>query len=72
MGDSLGAAAPELRVRHDVMAIDQLTNIWSAFSQPFRLSIAFEVEVVAVDGGLPPRIAPRVEEMVRAVGKVGA
>ncbi|WP_224824359.1 DUF4255 domain-containing protein [Cognatishimia sp. MH4019] len=72
VGDSRGAAAPELRVRHDVMAMDQLTNIWSAFSQPFRLSIGFEVEVVAVDSGLPPRITPRVDEMVRAVGKVGA
>ncbi|MEL7211157.1 MAG: DUF4255 domain-containing protein [Pseudomonadota bacterium] len=72
VGDSRGAAAPELRVRHDVMPMDQLTNIWSAFSQPFRLSIGLEVEVVAVDSGLPPRVAPRVEEMVRAVGKVGA
>lgn len=70
IGDSRGGAAPELRVRHDVMPMDQLTNLWSAFSQPFRLSIGFTVEVVAVDSGLPARTAPRVQEMGRAIGKV--
>jgi len=68
LGDSFGGASPELRVRPDLMSMEQLAQIWSAFSTPYRLSVAMLVEVVAVDSGKPPRRVPRVGEKILAAG----
>ena len=68
LGDSHGGASTELRVRPDLLSMEQLAQIWSAFSSPFRLSVALLIEVVGVDSGLPPRKVPRVSEKVLGAG----
>ena len=68
LGDSFGGASPQLRVRPDLLSMEQLAQIWNAFSTPYRLSIALLVEVVAVDSGRPPRRVPRVVENVVGAG----
>ncbi|MEV8467474.1 DUF4255 domain-containing protein [Fluviibacterium sp. DFM31] len=68
IGDSFGGASAELRVRPDLLSMEQLSQVWSAFSTPYRLSVTLLVEVVAVDSALPPRRQPRVSEKVVATG----
>lgn len=69
VGDSFGAANAELRVRPDMLAVEQLAQIWTAFNAPMRLSLSLIVEIVAVDSAQPPRRAPRVLESVVAGGR---
>lgn len=68
LDDSRGGASPALRVRPDLLSLEQLTQMWSALSQPYRLSVAFLVEVVAIDSGLAPRRAPRVGAVTQGAG----
>lgn len=70
IGDSFGGASDALRVRPDMLTVEQLSQLWNALSAPFRLSISFLVDVGAVDSGEPPRLAPRVDDMLAAPGLV--
>ena len=67
-GDSFGGASPALRVKPDMLTVEQLSQLWNALSTPFRLSIALLVDIAAVDSGEPPRHAPRVQELLAATG----
>jgi hypothetical protein len=70
IGNSRGAASPELRVVPDLLPVEQLTQLWNAFSAPYRTVISLLVEVVALDSGLPPAQRRRVEEMLPGVGQM--
>ena len=72
LGDSRGGASSALRVRAEMLSLEQLAQVWNALSTPFRLSLPLLIEVVAVDSGVPPRRAPRVETLAPAVGKAEA
>ncbi|WP_108258375.1 DUF4255 domain-containing protein [Mangrovicoccus ximenensis] len=69
LGDSFGGASPALRVRPDLLTLEQLSQIWNAFSQPYRVAVSLLVETVAIDSGLPPLRGTRVTELAAAVGK---
>ena len=68
LDDSRGGASPVLRIRSDMLSLEQLTQLWNALSRPYRLSVAFLVEVVAIDSGLPAQRARRVEQVTQGVG----
>lgn len=68
IGDSFGGAPEEVRVSIEPLSLEQLAQIWSAFNSPFRLSIGFHVELVAIDSGLPAERIPRTEETVVITG----
>lgn len=68
IGDSFGGAPDEVRVSVEPMSLEQLMQLWSAFNSPFRLSIGLQVELVAIDSGLPPDRVPRTEETVVVTG----
>jgi hypothetical protein len=68
LDDSFGGAAPALRVKPDMLTVEQLSQLWNALSAPFRLSIAFLVDIAAIDSGEPPLRAPRVEELLTGTG----
>jgi len=68
IGNSFGGASHELRVRPDMLSLEQLTQMWSAFSSPFRAAISFLIEAVAVDSGQPPMEVVRAGEVIPAVG----
>jgi hypothetical protein len=71
LDDSFGGATPVLRVKPDMLTVEQLSQLWNALSAPYRLSIAFLVDIAAVDSGDPPRRAPRVDELLAAAGVAG-
>ena len=68
IGDSFGGGPRELRVRPDLMTMEQLAQIWNAFNTPYRLSLSLLVETMAIDSALPPARKERVREAVFASG----
>lgn len=68
LGNSFGGASRELRLIPDLLNVEQLSQLWNAFSQPFRLSMAFQVDVVAIDSQRSPIVAPRVVEVLAVSG----
>lgn len=68
IGDSFGGGSSRLRITPDLMTIEQLSQLWNAFNQPFRLSIAFQVDVVSVDSARAPLVAPRVVDALTVTG----
>lgn len=62
--DGAGGRVPYFRITPYLLNVDQLTQLWNAFSQPLRLSATFRVDVVYVESAqvLPP--SPRVEELL--------
>jgi hypothetical protein len=68
LDDSFGGASPALRVKPDMLTVEQLSQLWNALSAPFRLSIGFLVDIAAIDSGEPPRRMPRVDELLVATG----
>lgn len=68
VGNSFGGASREIRVRPDMLSLEQLTQMWSAFSSPYRAAVSFLVEVVAIDSGQPPVEIVRSGEVIPATG----
>ena len=70
VGSSPDAASVRLRVVADLLPIEQLTQLWNAFSAPYRTAISLLVEVVTVDSGLPPVQRRRVNELLTGIGQM--
>lgn len=68
IGDSFGGASHQLRVSFDPLTLEQITQLWSAFSAPLRLAVGLSVEVVPIDSALPPDRLPRVDEALVVTG----
>ena len=69
VGDGYGGADPVLRITPDPLTLEQLSQLWNAFSVPYRVSLAFLVDIVAIDSGLAPQRRERVAEVLTAVGR---
>lgn len=70
IGDAFGGGSPQLRVKPDLLTLEQLSQLWNAFSSPYRVALGFLIEVVAVDSGQPPARRERVSEFLTVTGKV--
>lgn len=68
VGNSYGGANREIRVRPDMLSLEQLTQMWSAFSAPYRAAVSFLVEIIAIDSGQPPVEIVRTGEVIPATG----
>ena len=71
LGDSHGGAPPALRVVPETLTLEQLSQLWTAFSASLRAGAPFRVETVAIDSAQPPRRALRTEQLVTAIGRAG-
>jgi hypothetical protein len=45
----LRPAKPEIHVRINPCTLEELTRIWHAFNQAYRLSVCYQVQVVSID-----------------------
>jgi len=70
LDDSRGGASAALRVRPDMLSLEQSTQLWNALSRPSRLSAVFLVEIVAIDSGLPAQRALRVDRISQGTGQI--
>lgn len=62
-----GEASPQFRVRFDLTSYQDLAQLWSGLSQPFRLSAGFLVDVVTIDSALTAEEVPRAGSMIGLV-----
>jgi hypothetical protein len=69
VGDGYGGADPVLRITPDPLPLEQLSQLWNAFSAPYRVALAFLVDIVAIDSGLAPRRRERVAEVLTGIGR---
>jgi Pvc16 N-terminal domain len=69
VGNSHGGAPARLKVRIETPPLGELTNLWSAFSTPLRLSVTLAVEIVAVESGRAPVQMPRAAELIAGYGQ---
>jgi Pvc16 N-terminal domain len=65
----LAGAREQLQIAGNTLDPEELSRIWSTFSQPFRLSVLYQVSTVQLDG-LPASRRP-VPERVRRIGVPG-
>jgi hypothetical protein len=64
--DGLQDAKEQVRIMLNTLDVEELSQVWSTFTQPFRLSVLYEISVVELDM-LPERELP----MPRRVQRVG-
>ena len=53
--------SPDVRVLFDPLSFEELTRLWSAMSEPYRLSVCYEARVVALPSSRAEVRAPMVE-----------
>jgi hypothetical protein len=65
LSDGLKEAAEQIRITQNTLDLDELSKVWSTFTQPFRLSVLYEVSVVQLDmsAGSEQAMPPRVQSV---------
>lgn len=62
LAGDLAAGREQIKVLHNGLDVEELSRVWSTFSQPYRLSVLYEVSVVQLDAdagrgrAMPPRV----------------
>lgn len=62
LDSDLRPADPEVRVLFNPVSLEELTRIWGAFNQPYRFSLCYRVQGVAIDSARQPATGPPVVE----------
>lgn len=69
LADGLSEAREEVKITASELDLDELSKVWSTFSEPFRLTVPYEVSVVLIDQSAEEqRTMP---ERVRTIGVPG-
>jgi hypothetical protein len=63
---------PEVRLTLNPVSVEELTRIWSAFNEPYRLSVCYRVQGVALDSVRPPQTGAPVVESIIDIHLTGA
>lgn len=61
---------PEARLTINPVTLEELTRIWNAFNQPYRLSVCYQVRGIAVDSARQPEKGPPVTERLLDVHQI--
>ena len=54
LDSDLKTNSPEIRITANPVSLEELTRIWSAFNEPYRLSVCYQVQTVYVDSSRTP------------------
>lgn len=49
LAEELGDAREQIKIIQNTLDIEELSQVWSTFTQPFRLSVLYEISVVQLD-----------------------
>src|SRR5215218_5114901 len=66
LAPALLTAREELQIASHTLDPEELSRLWSTFSQPFRLSVVYQVATVQLD-----RLAKHSQPMAQRVRRVG-
>lgn len=61
---------PEARVTINPVTLEELTRIWNAFNEAYRLSVCYQVQVVSIDSTRPPEDGAPVAERLLDVRQI--
>ncbi|HZF20334.1 MAG TPA: DUF4255 domain-containing protein [Burkholderiales bacterium] len=64
--DGLKDAPEQIKIMQHALDLDELSQVWSTFKQPFRLSVLYEISVVQVDQA--PASERPIPQRVRQIG----
>jgi hypothetical protein len=57
--DALAGSSVHLRVTLEALTLQELTQVWYALQEPYRLSVSYHVQAVNIDADLAPvQVAP--------------
>jgi hypothetical protein len=70
LDSTLRLRRPEVRVMVNPVTLEELTRIWNAFNQPYRLSLCYQVQVVSIDSVRAPEEGPPVAERYLDIHKI--
>jgi hypothetical protein len=59
---SLAGTTEQLRVNLEALSLEDVSLVWDALSEPYQLSVTYQVQVVKIDSDLEPVLSPRVVE----------
>ncbi|MEW6519563.1 MAG: Pvc16 family protein [Thermodesulfobacteriota bacterium] len=66
LAGELAGAREQIKVMQSPVELEEMSNVWSTFAQPYRLSVAYEVAVVQLD-----MLSASERTMARRVRQVG-
>lgn len=58
---SLEGTTEQLRISLETPSLEELTQVWYSLQEPYQLSVSYLVQVVTIDSGLEPVLAPPVQ-----------
>jgi hypothetical protein len=70
LGSQLYAEQPEVKLSVCSVTVEELTRIWNAFNQPYRLSLCYQVQSVTLDSLRQPEVGPPVMEQLVDVQQI--
>lgn len=68
LDNSFGANSPQLRIVLEALSMEQLAQIWGALNADYRLAIAYNVRIAAIDSDQGVTDAKRVRTAHTVVG----
>jgi hypothetical protein len=63
---SLRSEFEQVKLTLEPLTLEDVAKVWTALNRPYRLSAAYEVSVVQIESGLPPRYVRLVGELPAA------
>lgn len=72
LDSQLRPESPEVRLTLNSLNLEEMTRIWNAFNQPYRLSVCYQVQVVSIDSIRLPEDGPAVTEQLVDVHQIVA
>jgi len=63
---------PEVRLTLNPLNLEEMTRIWNAFNQPYRLSVCYQVQVISIDSVRLPVEEQPVKERLLDVHQIVA
>jgi len=71
LDSALHPSPPAARLTLNPVSLEELTRIWNAFSEAYRLSVCYRIQGVSIDSAETPEEAPPVVERLLDVRQAG-
>lgn len=66
----LRPGSPEVRITFNPVSLEELTRIWNAFNETYRLSVCYLVQVVSIDSARTPQEEQPVSERLLDIHQI--
>jgi hypothetical protein len=70
LDSTLHPEQPDMKIAICPVTLEELTRVWNAFNQPYRLSVCYQVQIVSIDSTHQPEVGPPVMERLVDVQQI--